>query len=45
MQPSYLELKLERYPKRFKKWRSEELLEAHFAMTEAPGATAWSESL
>ena len=45
MQPLYLELKLERYLKRSKKWRSEELLEAHFVMTEAPEVTAWYESL
>lgn len=45
MQPLYLELKPERYLKRSKKWRSEELLKAHSVMTEAPEATAWSESL
>lgn len=41
MQPIYLEMKQGRSQKKFRKWRSEGLLKAHFVMIEVPEVTAW----
>jgi len=41
MLPIYLEMKLGRYQKKFRKWRSGGLLKAHFVMIEVPEVTAW----
>jgi hypothetical protein len=44
MLPIFLEMKQERSPKRYKRWRSEGLSKAPFVMTEVLEATAWYNS-
>lgn len=44
MQPTFLEMKLEKFRKRFRKWRREGLLRVPFAMIEVLGAIAWYNS-
>ncbi|CAL8171169.1 unnamed protein product [Prunus armeniaca] len=40
MQPTFLEMRLGNFPKRFRKWRREGLLRVLFAMKEVLGAIA-----